>query len=416
MTQRLRSLTTDGGDQRQGPPSFESLSIMGGRPIFEHPRSTAGLYRPDFENFMQYSSTFIAQRQYTNNGPMVRLLELRLAELHRVDHCIAVVNGFWSLVLAMRVLAAPGKKEVIMPSLTYRRMADAVVTAGLVPHFVDVDPATLAMGVNEAKPAIGASTALILGVHPMVNVCDAPGLTRLAHSCSIPILFDSVESTVEMIEGQKVGSFEDAECFSLHASKLINGFEGGYITTNNADLADELRLLRGFGFQGQDTIVSLGLNAKLNEVHASMALANLDALPLHLRHNEDIYDAYSTELASIPGLELMSYSHGEATSFKTILVRLNREWGLTQAESLKVLNAEGIFARPYYNPPLHWEQGTRGAVSSATTTTDALARSFLVLPSGHQVSTADVGLITELLRFIGEHSQGIKKELSTHDT
>ena len=101
---------------------LDDLALFGGVPLFARPRSTSNLVRPDFEAFMRYSETMLAAGQYTNNGPLVRELEHRLASFHQTRHCVSFCNGFWALVLAMRELALPGRDEVVMPSLTYRRL------------------------------------------------------------------------------------------------------------------------------------------------------------------------------------------------------------------------------------------------------------------------------------------------------
>jgi dTDP-4-amino-4,6-dideoxygalactose transaminase len=217
-------------------PSCDDLALFGGQPLFAMPRSTSSLAQPDFERFLQYSRTFYEAHQFTNNGPLVQQLERRLAEFHQVAHCVTFCSGFWALVLAIKCLALPGRREIVMPSLTYRRMADVAAWTDLVPHFCEVDPQTLALSAETVRPHLNEQTALILGVHPIMNCCDAAGLEALAEESGIPLFIDAVESVYETYAGRKVGSFGRAECFSLHASKLLNGFEGGYITTNDAEL------------------------------------------------------------------------------------------------------------------------------------------------------------------------------------
>ncbi len=163
---------------------------------------------------------------------MEQLLEARLAPIFiRSRHCVSFCGGFWGLVLAMKGLALQGRTEVVMPSLTYRRLADIVAWAGLTPHFCEVDPVRLCITAETARPCINNHTALILGVHPIVNCCDAEGLEALSAETGIPLLFDSVESSYETFNGRRVGTFGRAECFSMQSSKLLNAFEGGYVTT-----------------------------------------------------------------------------------------------------------------------------------------------------------------------------------------
>ncbi len=386
------------------------LAHLGGTPLFDRPRSTSNLVQPDIERFLDYSRHFFSAGQVTNDGPLVKELERRLAEFHDTRHCVSFCSGFWGLVLAMQCVALPGRKEVIMPSLTYRRMADVAAWAGLTPHFCDVSTGTLAISPATVEPLLGPDTALILGVHPFVNCCDAAGLEELATKYRIPLLFDSVESVYESTAGRKVGSFGNAECFSMHASKLLNGFEGGYLTTNDSELASLLANRRAFGFIAQDTVSGIGINAKLNEIHAAMALASLDDLDAQVERNRARYRVYQSQISEIPGIRLLEFDESEPCSFKNIVVELTEEWPLDRTTTLALLNAEGVLARAYYSPPLHSKKYSYTTLAGLLPNTDALASRFMLMPCGHMVSPADIVAIASLLRFIHAQATDILTE------
>ena len=172
--------------------TVDELALFGGEPLFLAPKSTSNLLRPDIDKFLTYSKLFFKQHQYTNDGPNVRLLEKRLADFHETEFCVTFCSGFWALVLAISALALKGKTEIVMPSLTYRRTNDIAAWVNLKPRFCEVDPGTLAMSAATVRPCINESTALILGMHPIVNCCASEELVALANEKNIPILFDSV--------------------------------------------------------------------------------------------------------------------------------------------------------------------------------------------------------------------------------
>lgn len=392
--------------------SVVELAIFGGTSLFAIPRSTSNLLQPSFEQFMGYSKLFFDQHQYTNNGPNVKLLEQRLAAFHQTEYCVTFCTGFWAIALAISVLALKGKTEIVMPSLTYRRMADIAAWVKLKPHFCEVEPATFAMSEATARPCINENTALILGVHPIVNCCDVDGLVALSKEKNIPLLFDSVESVYESTAGGKVGGFGNAEIFSLHASKFLNGFEGGYLTTNDASLARRLALMRGFGFGGVDNIVVPGgMNAKLNEVHAAMTLASMDDVEDQVERNRQRYYTYRRLLPAIPGIRLLEFDEGQRTGYKNIVVELLDEWPLTRADTINILNAEKILARAYYSPPLHRKPMAYGYVPADLPLTDRLAERFLNLPCGQLVSNDDITSIVEMLGFITDNANRINDRL-----
>ena len=395
--------------KRARKQALSDLHLHGGPKLFDTPISTSNLVRPDVERFLAYSRRFYDAQQYTNRGPLVQELERRLAAFHQVSHCVSFSNGFWALVLAIHCLALPNKTEVVMPSLTYRRLGDAVNWAGLVPRFCEVDESTLAISAKTAEPHLGSNTALILGVHPIVNCCDAAGLEHLAKTHSIPLLFDGVESVFETLGGRKIGTFGRAEIFSLHASKLINGFEGGYLTTDSPDLAERLSFMRGFAFSSPDSVLELGTNAKLNEMHAAMALASLDDLEAQVERNQKRYRIYQQQLAEFDGIRLLTFDESEKTSYKNIVVELTEVWPLSNAQTIRYLNSEGILARTYYSPPLHSKPTAYAVIGSPMPLTERLAKRFLLLPCGHLTSTEDILAVVDFLRFLKMHSQKIQE-------
>lgn len=370
-------------------------------PLFEIPVSCSNLVEPSPERVMRYSRTFFDAHRYTNDGPLVRELERRLAAFHQTSRCVSFSSGFWALVLAIRALAVAGRDEVVMPSFTYRRMADVVAWAGLVPRFADVDRGTLAMSARTAGAVIGMRTAILLAVHPIVNCCGVDELERLAEEYRVPLLVDAVESCYETYAGRKVGGFGRAEVFSLHASKLINGFEGGYVTTDDAALADTLLFMRGFGFSGHDNVVRLGTNAKLNEVHAALALSSLDDLEDQVVRNRARYRAYQRELEHVDGLRLVEFDEGERTSFKNIVVELLDTWPLARDATVEMLNAQNILARAYYSPALHRKTFSYEVRFSPLPVTDELSARYLLLPCGARVTERDIAVIAAFLRELG---------------
>lgn len=390
--------------------SVDAFALLGGQPAFSTPLGTSGLARPDVEAFLSYSKRFFDAKQYTNNGPLVRELEKRLAAFHDAEHCVTFCSGFWALVMAIETLKLANKSEIVMPSLTYRRLADVAAWTGLRPRFCDVDPKTLAISPETAREAITDETALIVGVHPIVNCCDAAGLIKLSEETGIPLLIDAVESVYEETEHGRVGSMAPIEVFSLHASKLINGAEGGYITTSNSDLRDKLRLIRGFGFQGQDNVVvGGGTNAKLNEIHAALALANLDSLEQFVAHNQNIYRTYEKELEVLPGMKLLAFDERFKTSYKNIVVELTEDWPLSRDRTIEFLNSENVLARPYYSPALHQKPMRYPHFPASLKTTEKLCSKFILMPSGFMVNPNQIRNLISLLRSLFDAADQISE-------
>ena len=382
---------------------IRDLALFGGAPAFDSIRSTSNLVTPDIEKFLGYVRPVYEHGKFADNGQLVHELERRLADLHQTSFCVASCSGFMALMVAMHVLAISGKTEIVMPSLTYRRMADIAAWVGLVPHFCDIDEQSLGVTARTVEPCINSRTALIMGVHPITNLCDIDGLERLSIQYNIPLLFDSVEAGWASFHGRMLGSFGKAEVCSLHASKLLNGFEGGYITTNDRDLADALRTTSRFGFREDGSLSGLGLNAKLNEVHAAMTLACLEDLDAQVERNKARHRAYRHFLATVSGLTVIPYDETERRGYKNVLVKINESWPLSRENTLTLLHAEKLLARPYYYPALHTKSTSYRTVrSSSLQVTDRMSECLMLLPCGDFVSIEDISGIADILIFLQE--------------
>lgn len=381
----------------------ENLALFGGKPIFDVPKSTSSLYCPSEKSFFTYAESIFTTRRLTNNGPLLLRLEDRLAELHGSLYCVGFCSGFMALQIAMYLLALSGKKEVIMPSATYRRMVDIVLWAGLRPRFTDIDLFSAGMSPENIRPHICSDTALILGVHPIVHMSDMIGIETLSHEFGIPLLIDAVEAAYGTINGRSIGSFGDAEVFSMHASKFINGAEGGYLTTNNKDICDSVKKIRSFGFSGKDNLYTLGTNAKLNEVHAAFVLANIDELENQIDRNKLLFSIYDNGLDPYY-YNLVRYNAEEKRTWKNIVVDVLDTIKISRDTILKILNAENILARPYYAPPLHKRFNDYVRGDANFTHTDYITNRRMILPSGSHVDKEDIEKILRLMNFICIHS------------
>lgn len=391
--------------------TIHDLALFGGEPVFSTIRSISNIVTPDIDAFLSYLKKSYDARCLTDNGPMVREMERRLAEIHGTEECVAFCNGLWGIVLCIYCLAREGKTEIVMPSLTYRRLGDIAAWLGLTPHYCDVDPVTLAPTAETIEPCLNENTSMILVAQPIVNILDYDDLTALAEKHNLPLLIDSVEAGYATCKGRKVGSFGNAECFSMHASKLLNAFEAGYVTTNDHELAERLRKVRAFGFGGQDNVEELGMNAILNEVHAAMALASIDDLEDQVERNRDRYTAYKKVISNIPSLELVEYDETEVRGFKNILVRLDGSWPISRRNMISILHAENMLVRPYYNPPLHVNETEYMTISGDLPVTDKLTKNHLLLPSGAFLNLQDIEEIGSLLSFLRESGEQIQNRM-----
>jgi len=391
------------------------LAAFGGKPIFSYVRSISNLVRPDFNTFIKYLKKSYINRQMTDNGCLVKELEDRLKEVHNVNHCVTFCNGLWGIVLCMKQLAIEGKSEVVMPSMTYRRLGDIAAWVGLTPHYCDINKEVLGATPETVEPCINENTALLLIPQPIVNICDMEGITSLAERHQLPIIFDSVEGAYASYKGKMLGGFGNVECFSMHASKLINGFEGGYMTTNDSNLADIIKKMSCFGMADNGKVEYPGLNAKLNEIHAAMTIACLDDLDDQIKRNKKRYHQYKTLLESVEGMDLVNYDESEKRGYKNILVKINEKWPISRQDTINLMHAENMLVRPYYYPPLHVKKTEYRTIHKELSISQMVTEQYMLLPSGEFVTCDDIAKIFSLLKFIQDSGEKLQMKLNNEN-
>ena len=332
-------------------------------------------------------------------------LSRRLCAYHQAEHCVLFSTGFWALVAAIKLQALPGRSQVIIPSFTYRRLADAVYWAGFIPVFVDVNADDLAVSPEAIAQNIGAETALILAVHPIVNCCNVPAILALSRERGVPVIIDAVESAHETYAGRRIGSFGVGEVFSLHASKLVNGLEGGYVCTNDTDFAAALETFKSGATTTFAGSTHRGLNGLPHIGHAAFALAGLDELAGNIAHNKSIYDCYRQRLRGQAGVRLLAFDEAEQTSFKNIVVEVQENFPVTRDALLAAMNLESILARKHYYPPLHKKNYTYPIIIRDMTQTEIAETRYLNLPCGSRVTVEDVHTVCDFIGFVAENPE-----------
>ena len=339
----------------------------------------------------------------TNNGPLVQELEHKLARYCGVKHCIAMSNGTVALELAIRATGLQG--EVIVPSMTFIATAHALQWQGIKPLFADIDHATLNICPKSVEALITPATTGIIGVHLYGRPCAVEALQAVADAHQLTLLFDSAHAFGSSHNGLRVGNFGDCEAFSFHATKVFNTFEGGAVTTNDDELARRLRLMRNFGFEGEDNVSYIGTNGKMSEVCAAMGLTNLESLDGFIANNRENYHRYREELSAVEGISLESYDESEQSNYQYIIIRVDRaQFGKSRDDLKSRLESEGIMARRYFYPGCHRMEPYKTLypdVSGKLPVTESFSEEVLALPNGNQITPDEVSWVCQLIREFG---------------
>ena len=394
--------------------SVQDLALFGGAPAFAEPLHVGRPNRPDKAVFMQHADDIWESAWLTNNGPKVQAFEAALCKLLGVKHAIPVCNATIGLQIAIRALGIDSG-EVIVPSFTFIATAHCLEWQGITPVFCDVDPVTHCMDAAKIEQLITPRTRAILPVHVWGNICDVAAIDAIAKKHKLKVLYDAAHAFGCDYRGKMAGNFGDAEVFSFHATKVMNTFEGGCITTNDDEVARVIRLMINFGFIGKDQVTHVGSNGKMSEISAAMGLASLDAFDDFVAHNRRNYQHYRQRIAEISGLSLVEYDETGKHNFHYIIVKVADDAGISRDAIVKVLEAENILARRYFYPGCHRMEPYRSFYPNAgllLPVTEQLTQSLFCLPNGTATKNDDIEKICDFMWFVMSNCKEIAKKLA----
>lgn len=303
------------------------------------------------DDFVREVRAILTSRQLTN-GARVREFEETAAAYLGVSHCVAVSSCTAGLLLTMQALDLHG--EVIVPSFTFHATAHSVLWNGLKPVFADCDEQTFCMDPAAAGQKVSSSTAAILAVHLFGCPADVGRLEALCAGHAIPLVCDAAHAFGSKVGARPVGTFGTAEIFSFSPTKLLVAGEGGLIATHDAALARRLRAARNYGDAGDANPELLGLNARMSEFHAALALNGFRGLDARIERRNQIRLQYVQRLQPVPGITFQHIPKGNRSAWKDLSVLVDEPaFGASRDALQRFLREQNIEARRYFWPPVH---------------------------------------------------------------
>jgi dTDP-3-amino-3,4,6-trideoxy-alpha-D-glucose transaminase len=324
-------------------------------------------------------------------GPEVEAFEREFAAHLGRRHCIGVANGTEAITIALRALGITQGDDVIVPAFGFFASAEAVVNAGAVPVFADIDEATGCVTSETVEAAITHRTRAILPVHMFGNVAPMTSLCDLAESRELAVIADAAQAAGANLEGRAAGAWGTAAAFSFYPGKNLGAFgDAGAIVTDDEGVAAVARRLRAHGETEKWVHTDVAYNSRLDELQAT-------ALRVLLPH----LDGWSEARRAVAGLyceagleqhvQLPRTTPGATHGFHLYVVAHAR-----RDELIEALAGAGIEARAYYTTPLprqpalaEFDRGT--AIPNA----ERLATQGLALPMGPSLEPDAVGAVVE---------------------
>jgi dTDP-4-amino-4,6-dideoxygalactose transaminase len=388
-------------------------ALLGGEPAFADGLPFFRPAKPPLERVTARLAPSY-ERGVLTNGPLVRELEAATAERLGVPHVVAVASCTSGLMLVLQALTEPGTAAV-MPSFTFSATAHAAAWAGAVPRFVECDTASCQIDLDDAKSHIDGASVLV-ATHVFGAPCTPAAVEELGRAAGVGVLFDAAHGFGAVCAGRPIGSFGDAEVFSLSPTKPMTSGEGGLVAVRDDALAERIRLGVDYGNPGNYDTRFAGLNARMSELHAAVGLEAMAELDDHLAIRRDLAARYVARLAAVPGITPQAVDPGDLSTYKDFTVIVDEaRFGLDRDSLARALKAEGIDTRPYFWPPVHRQQAYAHLEPRELPATDWVSSRVVSLPLWRDLPPSAIDTIVGVLAGFHTHAEELADRASSEE-
>lgn len=350
---------------------------------------------PPMEEYMEEIRSLWDTRWLTNTGEKHEQLRAGLRAYLGVSDVELLVNGHMALEMTLQAMQLTG--EVITTPFTFASTTQAIVRSGLTPVFCDVKEDDFTIDPDEIERRITERTSAIVPVHVYGNVCDVERIQHIAEKHHLKVIYDAAHTFGVKVNGRGIGTFGDASCFSFHATKVFHSVEGGAVCFSDSALGEQIRQRRNFGLQGREEAVSIGTNAKMNELCAAMGICNLRHVDEWIACRGEIVRQYRERLSDVCGLRLNPVQSGVHSGYAYFpIVVEETAFGCNRDEVAAQLNQKGICTRRYFYPLTSQQPCYHNRFAKAETPRAMwLSRRILTLPLYPELTRKQVDAICQ---------------------
>ena len=356
---------------------------------------------PDLSgNEKKYLQECVDTGWISSEGPFIEKLEADMAKLTNRKHTFAVCNGTAALEIAVKAIGIGEGDEVIMPTFTIISCALAVVRAGATPIYVDADPSTWNMKVEDIELLVTERTKAIMAVHIYGITVDMDPLLEIAKKHGLKVIEDAAEVIGQTYKGKPCGTFGDISTFSFYPNKHITTGEGGMVLVNDLELAEKCKNLRNLCFGKSDRFIhkEQGWNFRMSNLQAAVGVAQLEKLPETIRKKKMIGKLYQNRLNELEIFTLPVVKTNFCENIYWVFGLVCNDLSKDAKWFMDKLSKRQIGSRPFFYP-MHQQP----CLKSECMREDSLKQSELMskygfyLPSGVTLKKKDIDIISDTL-------------------
>jgi dTDP-4-amino-4,6-dideoxygalactose transaminase len=365
------------------------------------------LIKPDLPAFDAVSGQFeeiLCNGRITNFGRYVQQFEAETGAFLNAS-TVALSSGTVGLIFSLSALGLERGAKVILPSFTFVATAQAILAAGGVPLFAEVeDDLTLSPADVAQLLAKHDDVGAVIGVHMYGLPARVRELEALVAAESarrgrkIPLIFDAAHAFGSSVGGQVVGGFGDAEVFSLSVTKVLVSVEGGLVSTKHPEVAAKIKSMRNYGIQSNYNAHFAGLNGKMSEFHAIVGLYNLKRFDSLMDERQKKAAYLRDEIEKSTVFRLSCWPENVRHTFKDFTIMLSPEAQPKRDALMRFLADSGIETRAYFYPPVHEQDYFRQYADRPLPRTESLSRRVITLPFFTTISEPEMEFLVESLK------------------
>lgn len=339
----------------------------------------------------------LANHSYVGDK-LIDEVEEELAAYCGTKYAVTLNSGTDALMLAMLTAGIKPGDEVITPPNSFVASTATIVHIGAKPVFADVLP-DQNIDPDAVEAAITPRTKAIMAVHLTGRICQMDRLQAIADKHRLILIEDAAQSIGSLYNNKKSGSFGEVGCFSTHPLKNLNTCgDGGFITTDNSEIATRIRRLRSHGMSDRVTVEEWGLVSRMDTLQAAILkfrLARLQSVIDRRRANAKYYQQHLQH----SGIFFPACRKEEYNTFHTFVIQVERNRDALQ----QYLSERGIKTTIHYPIPIHLQPAAKslGHKTGDFPVTESQAEKILTLPVNQYMTRADQdAVIKETLAFM----------------
>ncbi len=343
-------------------------------------------------------------------GSRVRSFESAVSSFTGSKYAVAVNSGTAALQAALYALGIGQGDEVLIPSFTFVATANAVMSVGARPVFVDIVRENYTMDPEDLERRITKKTRAIIPVHLYGNVAYVDRISEIAKKHAVYVIEDAAQSLGSTYGGRHTGTFFEMGCFSMYPSKVVTAGEGGVVVTNSREYRDRLLMIRNHGMtKGYDTSI-LGLNMRITEMGAAIATEQMKKLPKFLDTRKRNAILLTELLDKISGkdddiISLPRPRKGENVNWYLYTIAARRRDLLHDRLSERSVGSAAYYSTPVHKTPFYARIASAGNSNSnlgpsqmRLTNTEWAASVVLSLPVHPGITIRDVKTVAGAVR------------------